>query len=77
MTESIEHNASIVGRILVPYYKSILVKIHITEKDRYSLKEQSVTLIEQSGTAISIIDLFTEMHFDKQMFIVNYNYLPI
>ena len=34
MPESIEHNASIIDRILVPYYKSLLVKIHITEKEQ-------------------------------------------
>ena len=41
MTESIEHNASIIGRILVHYPKLLLTKIHITEKDQYTLIEQS------------------------------------
>ena len=46
MPESIEHNASIIGRIFEPYYKSLMVKINITEKDRYTLIEQSITIIE-------------------------------
>ena len=33
MPESIQHHA---GRIFQPYYKSLMVKIHITEKDIYS-----------------------------------------
>ena len=43
MLESIEQNASIIGRIFQPYYKSLIVKLHITEKDQYTLIEQSIS----------------------------------
>ena len=42
MPESIEHNASITGRTLMQYYKFLLIKMHITDKDRYTLIDQSV-----------------------------------
>ena len=60
MPESIEHNASITGRIFEPYYKSLMVKIHITEKDQYTLIEQPITLItiRQLTVLLEYIDLF-------------------
>ena len=41
MPESIEYNVSIIGRTFVHYHKFLLIKIHITEKDQYTLIEQS------------------------------------
>ena len=67
-----EHNRylkalSIIGRTLVHYYKFLLIKMHITEKDRYTLIEQS----ENNHTAdcsIRVYLSFCDMHFDKQGF---------
>ena len=58
--ESIEHNASIMGRTLVYYH-------YITEKDRYTLIEQSEK-IRQLTVLLECIDLFCDMHFDNQRF---------
>ena len=67
MPESIEHNSSIIGRTFVHYHKFLLIKIHITEKDRYTLIEQS-EIIRQLTVLLEYIDLFCDMHFDKQGF---------
>ena len=76
MPESIEHNASIIGRIFEPYYKSLMVKIHITEENQYALIEQSITLIEQS-VLLECIDLFCHMHFEEQECASATYYVPI
>ena len=72
MPESIEHNASIIGRIFEPYYKSLVIKVYIIEKDRYTLIEQSMTLIyrtiRQLTVLLEYIDLFYHMHFEEQRF---------
>ena len=41
-------------RIFVPCYKSLLAKLEITEMDRCTLIEQSVTVIEQLAANCSI-----------------------
>ena len=41
MPESIKDNASIIGRIISVYWESLPVKLHVREKDRYNLIEQS------------------------------------
>ena len=46
MRESIEHTASTIGRKVAQYYKFLLIKIHIPQKDQCTLIEQSVTLIK-------------------------------
>ena len=61
MPEIIEHNASIIGTTLVQYYKFLFVKIHITGKDRYTLIEQFVTVIEQWLLGnLQILDLVSQ-----------------
>ena len=65
MPESIEHNASIIGRTLVHYHKFFLIKIHITEKDRYTLIEESENN-RQLTVLLEYIDLFRDIDFDKQ-----------
>ena len=67
MPESIEHNASIIGRTLMHYHKFLLIKIHITEKDRYTLIEQSENN-RQLTVLLEYINLFRDMDFDKQGF---------
>ena len=67
MPESIEHNASIIGRTLVHYHKFLLIKIYITEKDRYTLIEQSENN-RQLTVLLEYIDLFRDLDFDKQGF---------
>ena len=62
MPESIEHNASIIGRTLVHYHKFLRIKIHITEKDRYTLIEQSENN-RQLTVLLEYIDLFRDMDF--------------
>ena len=74
MPESIEHNASIIGRTLVHYHKFLLIKIHITEKDQYILIEKSENN-RQLTVLLEYIDLFCNMHFDKQEFRVSFSNL--
>ena len=64
MPESIEHNASIIGRIFEPYYKSLMVKIHIYHRKR-SIYYNNRT-IRQMTVLLECIDLFCRMHFKKQ-----------
>ena len=42
----------------------LLIRIHITEKDRYTLIEQSEN-IRQLTVLLEYIDLFRDMDFDK------------
>ena len=55
MPESIEYNAGIIGRIFEPCYKSLhAYKIINCIKDRYTLIEQSLTVMQKSGADCSI-----------------------
>ena len=64
MPESIEHNASIIGRIFEPYY--LMVKLHITEKNSmYSNRtvNNSNKTTRQLTVLLEYIDLFCHMQF--------------
>ena len=73
MPESIEHNASIIGRTLVHYHKFLLIKIYITEKDRYTLIEQSEN--KTAECSIRVYRSFRDLDFDKQGFRVYFSNL--
>ena len=68
MPESIEHNASIIGRIFEPYYKSLMVKIR-NHRKRSIYSNRAVTnsnrTIKQLTVLLEYLDLFCHMHFDK------------
>ena len=61
MPESIEHNASITGRIFEPYCNFLMAKMHITEKVNNSNRT-----IRQLTVLLKYIDLFCHMHFEEQ-----------
>ena len=80
MPESIEHNASIIGRVYEPYYKSLMIPIFITEKILiYSNRtvNNSNRTIRQLTVMSEYIDLFCHVHFEEQRCVSATYYVPI